>query len=666
MNATGFRSGGCDMLVGQTIGSGAYRFEVDKELGSGAMGSVYRAQFHRDGTVIPVALKVIVMGLIGNEGAMARFEREANILKQLKHPNIVRLYATGTYRKTPFIAMEYIDGEPLDRLLTRRGRLGWEEVVSYGKQLCAALQYAHDKGIIHRDLKPSNLMLTSDNDLKLTDFGIAKDTDVTALTGANSTIGTAAYMSPEQCRGEKNLTNKSDLYSLGIVFYELLTGRKPFTAETTVDMFLKHVNDDPPRIGKQVGDLPSKLEMLILQLMAKHPDERPVDAAWVVRMLTEIEEDVFARKSAGLGAVTNKRVDKPRNFDGSKLDEEDKEAARALRGKKKKVKKKEVVPFFQQTQVKIAGIGLILLAMLGCAYVLLKPPSAAKLVQTMEQATTPEDKLEAATKYLERYGDKPGEQTDKAAAVFREAATRKREDQLTKRFINKMQKPDEADDKEAFEAAWQAMEAERNGFLTLAEEFWKKSKARFPEEAKLPYALKDDVLAKARWGWVADKRLADLRKVAALSAATTDKIKKTRQFETAFSSEQTNPESLAIRGFRLEEFGDADKAGRVWDQLATLTEKDADKREWFLLACQQRAANPKSADGGVKQRLVLLQRQLGVAQQLADEAKVNEGPKRIQARNQCREIVDLYDDEADSTIKADVKQAREIAATIPK
>ena len=122
-----------------------------------------------------------------------------------------------------------------------RAPFTWEEVIEMGKPLCAALQHAHDKGIIHRDLKPSNLMLTREGMLKLTDFGIAKDVDVTALTGANNTIGTAAYMSPEQCKGERNLTGKSDLYSLGVVFYELLTGRKPFIAESSVDMFLMHV-----------------------------------------------------------------------------------------------------------------------------------------------------------------------------------------------------------------------------------------------------------------------------------------------------------------------------------------------------------------------------------------------------------------------------------------
>ena len=210
------------MQVGEKVGP----FTVERELGSGAMGTVYRAIYEReDGRKAHVALKVVSFGLQNNEGAMARFDREAAILKQLRHPHIVRLIATGKYKKTPFIAMEFVDGEALDRVLQRRGRLGWEDVVSYGKQLCEALQHAHEKGIIHRDLKPSNLMLSKDGRLKLTDFGIAKDTDVTALTAQNNTIGTAAYMSPEQCRGDKNLTARSDLYSLGVVFYELLTAR---------------------------------------------------------------------------------------------------------------------------------------------------------------------------------------------------------------------------------------------------------------------------------------------------------------------------------------------------------------------------------------------------------------------------------------------------------
>src|SRR5262249_4407041 len=184
-------SGDCTMLVGQQIGP----FAVEKEIGAGAMGAVYLARYTKTGQ--RVAIKVIAPGLGTSRTAQARFEREANILKQLKHPNIVRLYAHGRFHGTPFYAMEYIEGESLDHVMQRRGRVTWEEVVTLGGQLCAALQHAHEQGIIHRDLKPSNLMVLPDGTIKLTDFGIAKDLDVTEITAANCTVGTASYMSPE-------------------------------------------------------------------------------------------------------------------------------------------------------------------------------------------------------------------------------------------------------------------------------------------------------------------------------------------------------------------------------------------------------------------------------------------------------------------------------------
>jgi serine/threonine-protein kinase len=662
------------MLVGQTIGSGAYRFEIKKELGSGAMGTVYEVDFHRDGKVSPAALKIVALGLLGNEGAMARFEREANILKQLRHPHIVKLYATGTYRKTPFIAMEFIDGEALDRILARRGRLTWEEVVSFGKQLCEALQYAHEKGIIHRDLKPSNLMITREGVLKLTDFGIAKDTDVTALTGQNSTIGTAAYMSPEQCKGDKNLTNKSDLYSLGIVFYELLTGRKPFVADTTVDMFLKHVNEPAPRLGKQVNELPPKLEALILQLMEKDKEDRPVDAAWVVRMLNEVEEDAYARKSAGLLAVTSKRQDKARNLDGSRLDEEDREAARALRGKKKK-KKKPDVPLLERTWVKATGLILALVLLVAGAYFALRPTSPEKLAAAIDSASTPEAKLEAATKYLEKYGDRPGELTDKAAAAFREGKVRERERQLALR-INRNLGPTDADDPEAYASATQAVQYERDGNLALAEDRWRAVKAKFPEEAKLPFALKDDVLAKARWGWVAEKRLGDLQKVKDQTATIRRKIEDNRRNDLPFNYDASNPETVAVRAFRLEEMGDREKAGRVWGQLAEKTKEELDRREWHLLATQQKVltSGGKFVDP-VAHRSERIEAKFTEAERIAAgirESDPDKNKKQAQVRVLCREVIDLYEDETEQDndhqkrIVTLVKKARDLAGTVPK
>src|SRR5258708_4168186 len=223
------------MLVGKQFGP----FKVESELGSGAMGSVYRGVDETTGK--HVAIKIIAPGLATNPTAIERFLRESGVLKRLSHPNIARYLGSGRYHGAPFYIMEFIKGESLDHILERRGRIPWEEVVTIGKQLCRALQVAHDAGIIHRDLKPSNLMILPDGAAKLTDFGIAKDTDASGLTATHSTLGTAAYMSPEQCRGSKDITYKSDLYSMGIMFYELVTGKKPFQSDNPMDVFLMHV-----------------------------------------------------------------------------------------------------------------------------------------------------------------------------------------------------------------------------------------------------------------------------------------------------------------------------------------------------------------------------------------------------------------------------------------
>src|SRR5438552_2055757 len=252
------------MLVGQQVGP----FLIDRELGAGAMGAVYRGRYTKTNQL--VAVKVMAPGL-GSTSASAtdRFEREAKILKQLNHPNIVKLFGVGKHHGTRYLAMEYIEGESLDHVMARRGRITWEEVVTLGQQLCAGLQYAHEKGIVHRDLKPSNLMVLADGTVKLTDFGIAKDLDVTQLTAANCTVGTAAYMSPEQCRGDPNITAKSDLYSLGVMFYELLTGKKPFLAESAMIMFELHVSGTYERPSRMVLDIPIWLDTLVCQLMEK-------------------------------------------------------------------------------------------------------------------------------------------------------------------------------------------------------------------------------------------------------------------------------------------------------------------------------------------------------------------------------------------------------------
>src|SRR4051794_17763109 len=273
-------------------------FVIEREIGSGAMGAVYRAQY-RDKD-LRVAIKVMAPGIGSSDTAQARFQREAEILKNLQHPNIVRLLAVGRYKQSPFYAMEFIEGETLEEVLQRRSRLPWEEVVRLGRQLCAALQHAHDHEIVHRDLKPSNLMLVADGTLKLTDFGIAKALDMSGLTATNCTVGTASYMSPEQCKGDRDISSKSDLYSMGVLFYELVAGRKPFHAESTMDMFMQHVKGKVRRPTEFAPDIPVWLDNLICQLLEKKPEDRPASARLVGQTLTEIEEKVQAQQSAGL------------------------------------------------------------------------------------------------------------------------------------------------------------------------------------------------------------------------------------------------------------------------------------------------------------------------------------------------------------------------------
>ena len=215
-------------MIGQKLGS----FRIEGELGQGAMGIVYKGT--QEGKDRPAAIKVIAAEQIGKGKSLDRFIREATILEQFRHPNIVRYLARGKSGATYYYAMEYVPGSTLDAVLEREEALPWRKVVAIGVQLCDALQYAHDRGIVHRDLKPSNLMMTKQGQLKLTDFGIAKDLDGTALTATGRTLGTAAYMAPEQIRGTPEISHKTDLYALGCVLYQMLVGEPPFSGSSAV------------------------------------------------------------------------------------------------------------------------------------------------------------------------------------------------------------------------------------------------------------------------------------------------------------------------------------------------------------------------------------------------------------------------------------------------
>ncbi len=270
-------------MIGQKLGS----FLIEAEIGAGAMGVVYRGV--RDtGKTRVAAVKVIGVEQMAKGKAFERFVREAEILEQFRHPNIVRYLARGKQGKTFYYAMEFIPGRTLDGLVEEGGALPWEEVARLGVQICDALQYAHEHSVVHRDLKPSNLMVTIDGDIKLTDFGIAKDLDATALTATGRTMGTAAYMAPEQIRGTPEVSHKTDLYALGIVFYQMLTGELPFQGTSAVVLMHCQMNEPAPRASAKTQVIPVALDDLVHKLMAKAPTDRPWDAAAVAVTLREL------------------------------------------------------------------------------------------------------------------------------------------------------------------------------------------------------------------------------------------------------------------------------------------------------------------------------------------------------------------------------------------
>jgi serine/threonine protein kinase len=344
-------------------------FKLGPKLGGGGMGVVYRATYTKTGQV--VALKLLPAELSVKPRLVARFERELAILKKLKHPNIVPCFGGGKLGEQQFMAMELVEGGSLAAVMKKRGRIPWEEVITIGVQICSALEHAHEHGIIHRDLKPPNLLITKDGKVKLADFGIARDNDMTALTAAGRTVGTFAYMAPEQIKGGPDVTSKADLYALGCVLYELLTGTPPFAGENAGELLMQHMEKKPVRVTTLVLDCPVWLDILISQLLEKDPEKRPRDAATVSRALTEVEVKVAEQASMATHAVSGH----PTNItagDGTEI--------RQLL-KKKKRKKGETGPFYERVWFLAACLAGVIGIIIWAAW----PPSEEKL---LARATT--------------------------------------------------------------------------------------------------------------------------------------------------------------------------------------------------------------------------------------------------------------------------------------
>src|SRR6266536_2084791 len=273
-----------DPLIGRVF-DGKYR--LDERLGGGGMGTVYRATHLLIDR--PVALKVLSQRFVGDETAQQRFRREARAAGRMQHPNAVTVTDFGaTSDGYLYIVMELLEGRTLRDLLAREGHLDPARAVSIILQASAAVGAAHDAGLIHRDLKPANIFIEQRPNLpavvKVLDFGVAKfiveeqDDDYNTLTQVGAIIGTPRYMSPEQCSGAASLTPASDVYSLGIIFYEMLTGVVPFSADTPLAVALKQVSEAPIPPRELVASIPEELERVGLRALAKNPSERPQDA----------------------------------------------------------------------------------------------------------------------------------------------------------------------------------------------------------------------------------------------------------------------------------------------------------------------------------------------------------------------------------------------------
>jgi eukaryotic-like serine/threonine-protein kinase len=296
-------AGSSDSLI-NTLFDGRYR--ILRKLGSGGMANVYLAEDEELGR--RVAVKILNDRYANDDLFIERFRREAKSAAGLSHPNIVSIYDRGQAEGTYYIAMEVIEGRSLKELIMTRGALPIGTAIAHAKQLLEALRFAHRHGIIHRDIKPHNVLVSADQHakaneprLKVTDFGIARH-GASQMTEAGSIMGTAQYLSPEQARGAP-VTAASDLYSAGVVLYEMLTGKVPFTGDSAIEIAMKHVNDLPAPPSALRPEIPVELDQIVLRALAKDPEERYQSAEEFIEDLERVEAGLPISRATSTAAT---------------------------------------------------------------------------------------------------------------------------------------------------------------------------------------------------------------------------------------------------------------------------------------------------------------------------------------------------------------------------
>src|SRR6476620_10573689 len=287
-------------MVGEVLSD---RYELEELVGTGGMSSVYRA--HDRLLDRKVALKVLHEQYMADDEYVERFRREARSVAALSHPNVVTVIDRGEHEGRQFIVFEYVDGENLKRLIERRGPAPVTTALELAMQIARGLSFAHQQGLVHRDVKPQNVLLNGDGQAKVTDFGIARSMDVQhGMTQTGTVLGTSDYIAPEQAQGQR-VDEHTDIYSLGVVLYELLTSEVPFPGENFVAVAMRHINEEPPPIRDKRPDVSPRLEAAVQRAMAKRPEDR-------FETMDDFRKELDANLAEAQGTVVMAPVKPPR------------------------------------------------------------------------------------------------------------------------------------------------------------------------------------------------------------------------------------------------------------------------------------------------------------------------------------------------------------------
>ena len=269
-------------LIGKILGG---RYEIIEKIGTGGMAIVYKAKCHMLNRF--VAIKVLRQEFINDPEIVNKFSVESQAAASLTHPNIVSIYDVGKEGDINYIVMEYVEGETLKEYIRKHGALQWTDAAGFSLQIASALEAAHKNNIVHRDIKSHNIMVTKEGTVKVTDFGIARAATSSTLVAGGATIGSVHYMSPEQARGGY-VDEKSDIYSLGVVIYEMLTGRVPFDADLPVSVALMHIDQEPQPITELNPSVPHRFEEIVSKLMSKEQINRYQNVTSLIQDLREL------------------------------------------------------------------------------------------------------------------------------------------------------------------------------------------------------------------------------------------------------------------------------------------------------------------------------------------------------------------------------------------